>query len=146
MNSCQYGDGMAGRSSGFREKEHTADWELEIWAPDLPGLLLEAARGMYWLMGARLEPGDRLMRTIEFSGDDAESCLVSFLHELIYLCESEEAGFDSVAITMVGNHGRAELGGARLAIRGKEIKAVTYHNLAVRQTSNGLEATLVFDV
>jgi SHS2 domain-containing protein len=28
----------------------------------------------------------------------------------------------------------------------KEIKAVTYHNLAVRQTRNGFEAHIVFDV
>ncbi len=50
---------MATPYSGFREKDHTADWELEVWAPDLPGLLVEAARGMYWLMGARLEHGQR---------------------------------------------------------------------------------------
>jgi len=24
---------------GYREVEHTADWELEVWAADLPGLL-----------------------------------------------------------------------------------------------------------
>ena len=50
---------MAKQSSGFREKEHTADWELDVWAPDLPALLEQAARGMYWLMGARLEEGAR---------------------------------------------------------------------------------------
>ena len=57
---------MAGDPSGFREREHTADWELEVWAPDLPGLLVQAARGMYWLMGARLQEGVRLQRTLEF--------------------------------------------------------------------------------
>jgi SHS2 domain-containing protein len=40
----------------------------------------------------------------------------------------------------------AELDGAPLARIDKEIKAVTYHNLAVRQTERGLEARVVFDV
>ena len=137
---------MAGQSSGFREKEHTADWELEVWSPDLPGLLVEAARGMYWLMGARLEHDQRQRRSIAFYGDDNESRLVSFLQELLHLCETEGLGFDQFAITMDGNHGRAELSGAPLIHLGKEIKAVTYHNLAVHETSKGLQATLVFDV
>ena len=137
---------MACQPSGFREKEHTADWELEVWSPDLPGLLEEAARGMYWLMGARLEEGIRLQRNIEFYGVDNESRLVRFLQELLYLCDSQNVGFDQVEITIDGQRGRAELSGAPLAHLGKEIKAVTYHNLAVRETSRGLEATLVFDV
>ena len=33
-------------SAGYREIEHTADWELEVWAPDLAALLEQAARGM----------------------------------------------------------------------------------------------------
>ena len=48
---------MPTQPAGFREKEHTADWELDVWAPDLPALLDQAARGMYWLMGAQLEEG-----------------------------------------------------------------------------------------
>jgi SHS2 domain-containing protein len=137
---------MAAPYSGFREKDHTADWELEVWAPDLPGLLVEAARGMYWLMGARLEQGNRLQRTVQFPADDDESCLVGFLQELLYLCETERLGFDRFEITLDGTLGRAELSGARLAHLGKEIKAVTYHNLAVRETGTGYQATLVFDV
>ena len=34
--------------------EHTADWELEVWAEDLSGLLEEAAGGMYELMGVEV--------------------------------------------------------------------------------------------
>ncbi len=88
----------------------------------------------------------RQQRSIAFYGEDNESRLVSFLQELLYLCETEGLGFDQFAITVDGNHGRAELSGAPLIHLGKEIKAVTYHNLAVHETSKGLQATLVFDV
>ena len=137
---------MAGQASGFREKEHIADWELDVWAPDLPGLLVQAARGMYWLMGARLQDGARLQRTLEFSGVDAESLLVGFLQELLYLSDSEGLGFDQFKVTIEGERGRAELSGAPIVHLGKEIKAVTYHNLAVHKIEAGLEATVVFDV
>jgi SHS2 domain-containing protein len=137
---------MSDQASGFREKEHTADWELEIWAPDLPGLLVEAARGMYWLMGARLEEGVYAQRSIEFSGADDESRLVAFLQELLYLTDSEGLAFDRFEVTILGEGGLAELSGAPHVHLAKEIKAVTYHNLAVRKTSAGLEAIVVFDV
>jgi SHS2 domain-containing protein len=137
---------MPGEPSGFREKEHRADWELEVWAPDLPELLVQAALGMYWLMDARLEGGSRHPLLLEFSGVDEESQLVGFLQELLYLTDSKGLAFDRFAVTIDGEHGRAELSSAPLAYRAKEIKAVTYHNLEVRQTPAGLETTLVFDV
>jgi SHS2 domain-containing protein len=137
---------MPNQAAGFREKEHTADWELEVWAPDLPELLVQAARGMYWLMGARLEEGVRAGRSVQFSGADDESRLVGFLQELLYLTGSEGLAFDCFEVTLEAEGGRAVLGGAPLAGMGKEIKAVTYHNLAVRKTPAGLKATIVFDV
>jgi SHS2 domain-containing protein len=40
----------------------------------------------------------------------------------------------------------AEVEGAPVAAIARDIKAVTYHNLVVRETERGLEATIVFDV
>jgi SHS2 domain-containing protein len=36
--------------------------------------------------------------------------------------------------------------GGHLVEQRKEIKAVTYHNLSIRETERGLEAEIVFDV
>jgi hypothetical protein len=47
---------------GFREHAHTADWELEVWAPDLATLFVQAALGMYALSGVILQPGRRLRK------------------------------------------------------------------------------------
>ncbi len=62
--------------SGYKEIEHTADWELEVWAPDLLGLLEQAARGMYALSGTCLAPGTRLRRSLSLPANDPESLLV----------------------------------------------------------------------
>jgi len=137
---------MSAQSSGFKEIEHTADWELEIWAPDLAQLLTQAARGMYWLMGARLQDAPRVQREIKFNGVDAESLLVSFLQELLYLFEGEGLGFDQFELSIEDGQGSARLVGAPLESVNKEIKAVTYHNLSIREGRRGLEARLVFDV
>ncbi len=132
--------------AGYREREHTADWALEVWAPDLAGLLEQAARGMYALAGARLADEERQVRRLELHAADAESLLVNFLGELLYLGEAEGLGFEGYALRLEGFHLQAELSGRRLAGLAKEIKAVTYHNLAVRQTESGLETCIVFDV
>jgi SHS2 domain-containing protein len=50
---------------GFQEIAHTADWELEVWAPDLCTLLEQAAQGMYHLCEAKLSNQPRLSRKIE---------------------------------------------------------------------------------
>ncbi|HEX7975385.1 MAG TPA: archease [Anaerolineales bacterium] len=133
-------------SAGYREIEHTADWELEVWAPDMQMLFELAARGMYSLAAARLQAGPRLIRSLELTGRDPEMMLVSFLGELLFLGVQEGIGFDAFDLQF-GEHAlHARLGGAPLESQDKEIKAVTYHNLAIRKTARGLEVRIVFDV
>lgn len=137
---------MTGQTSGFIEVEHTADWALKVWAPNLSELFALSARGMYWLMETSLQPGPSTERTIELEAEDIEILLVSFLSELLYFGESEGLGFDSFQVTVTGSRLSALARGAPVAEQKKEIKAVTYHNLAVQQTAQGLTVTIVFDV
>ena len=60
------------KEAGYREHEHTADWELEVWAPGFPGLLKQAAEGMYALAQTTLETSPRTSRTITINAPDAE--------------------------------------------------------------------------
>ncbi len=132
--------------AGFCEIEHTADWELKVWAQDLPGLLEQSARGMYSLMGLSLESSPRQDCKINIEAVDRETTLVNFLNELLFIAESQSIGFDEFQFEVEGLTLTANLRGTRIATLGKEIKAVTYHNLEVQNTSSGLIANLVFDV
>ena len=132
--------------SGYREVSHTADWELEVWAPDLCSLLEQAAFGMYHLAGARLSSSPRRIRRIELSFHDPEMLLIDFLTELVYLIESEGLAYDEFELQLEGDQFIAEITGAPLASLTKEVKAVTYHNLIIHATDRGLEANIVFDV
>jgi SHS2 domain-containing protein len=137
---------MEHTSAGFREIEHTADWQINVWAPDLTGLLEQAARGLYSLAGARLEEGPRRLRVLEIKGEDAETLLVRFLSELLYIAEQENLGFDEYDFNLRDKTLTAQLSGAQLASWSKEIKAVTYHNIKVQSSPQGLEVNIVFDV
>ena len=132
--------------SGYLEIEHTADWELKIWAPNLYGLLEQAAIGMYALSGAKLADGPRIERSFKMQFLDPESLLVEFLSELLYFVESEKLAFSHFALQIIDDSLQANLIGAPLAHLDKEIKAVTYHNLLSKQTDRGLETRIVFDV
>jgi SHS2 domain-containing protein len=132
--------------SGFREISHTADWALQVWAPDLTGLLVQAAQGMFSLMEIQIDPRFTFEKEIKVTAEDAESLLVSFLSELLFLCEMDGLGFNQFNVKNDGLELTAIATGAKIVSQRKEIKAVTYHNLEIRSTETGLEAVIVFDV
>ena len=133
-------------ASGYREVEHTADWELHVWAEDLPALLETAARGMYALSGTRLAPGPRVSREFEIPFTDRETLLVDFLSELLFYGEDGGLAFDACDLQFDGSTLKVRAEGAPIQSQDKEIKAVTYHRLQIRSTGRGLEANIVFDV
>lgn len=137
---------MEEQISGHRELEHTADWEIEVWAPDLAGLFEEAARGMYALSGARLDVRKPESRTIVVSAIEPEVLLVMFLEELLYFGELENLGFDKFELRLEDGELSVKLEGGSLVSLEKEIKAVTYHNLQIRESGRGIKVNIVFDV
>lgn len=132
---------------GFEEVEHTADWAYRFWAPDRPNLFIQAARGMYALVDAEFADSPEAIRTVQLQAVDYESLLVLWLNELLYFREAENLGFDRIQITHLDpNALEATLTGSAIAQWKKDIKAATYHNLAIVSTDAGFEATIVLDV
>jgi SHS2 domain-containing protein len=132
--------------SGHEERPHTADWALYVWGPDFLALLNEAAIGMFDLIGGHLKEDSRQSRHLSLIEPDRETLLVSFLSELVFLNESEQLGFDRFQLSLRGLELEVDLEGSIIVGQAKQIKAVTYHNLEISNTSMGLETTIVFDV
>jgi len=143
MKSCA---GEYNRIMGFEEISHTADWSVRVWAQDLPSLFVEAARAMNSLAGTVPGTGARLKRTFKAEAPDPESLLVAFLSELVYYQEQENLTFDTFDLRVTGEWLKAEMDGSQIASVDKAIKAVTYHNLKIEKTKDGIETTIVFDV
>ena len=131
---------------GSREIAHTADWELEAWAPDLAGLIEQAAMGMSALCGAVLASDSRLMETLEVLGEDSESLLVGFLSELLYIQENRNIGFEKLSVSISGGKLTARVVFRDLVSIQKEIKAVTWHNLKIAAHEGVSRVRIVFDV
>ncbi len=134
--------------AAFEEVEHTADWALRVHGSDLRTLLINAARGMNHLLVA--DPG-RIPQSIEarfeLEAYDAESLLVTWLNELAFLAEVEGLVFTEFNLTNVSSTSlQAVVRGDTVAHLQKHIKAVTFHDLEIVKTEDGLAATVVFDV
>jgi len=135
-------------AKGYMEIEHTADCALRIFGSNLRELLVNAACGMTGMMGPmRPESLQSIERCFELEALDAESLLVEWLGELAYLAESELLVFDDFRMHAVSaTRLKAVARGYHAAALEKCIKAVTFHNLKIIQTDEGLETTVVFDV
>lgn len=138
----------------YRFVEHTADVGVELEASSYEGLLSE---GLLALTDTLTEV-ERVSLEIELSVDlrapSREDLLVGWLNELVYLFDSKSVLLRQSDIG-VGKEGgdwrlRATVGGElydpeRHRIK-TLIKAVTYHQLAVRSSTSGWQARVVFDI
>jgi len=133
---------------GFEEVEHTADEALRIFGTNLADLFLSAAAGLTHLLAVDVsEISTEIEKSFELDAIDAESLLVEWLGELAYWAESEMLVFKKFRIQKATDtYLQAKVFGGKASMLAKHIKAVTYHNLKIQKTSNGLEATIVFDV
>jgi SHS2 domain-containing protein len=134
------------KQTGFQEIEHTADWEIKVWAPDLQSLLKSAAKGMYQLSNTVLAEGPRVVRDFEICFDDQESLLVDFLSELLFLGEQQRVAFDDYLFEFLDQVIKVQVCGAPIDQQAKEIKAVTYHGMKILEKEGSLEVNIVFDV
>jgi SHS2 domain-containing protein len=133
---------------GFKEIEHTADHALKVYGKNIEELFISAAQGMTSLMVAdKSGVSGEIAKEIKLETIDTESLLVEWLSELAYWAEAEMLVFSKYKIhTITATAIDARATGARVIALEKLIKAVTYHNLKIKKTNRGVEATIVFDV
>lgn len=130
---------------------HTADVGAEVEAPDLPALFAEAALALRHLLVEEGEVRPAVERTVEVGGADLPELLVNWLTELIFLVETEGLVFGDFSFETLGEGrlsatARGEpLDEARHAL-GREVKAVTYHEIEVEPTPEGWRARVLFDL
>lgn len=140
---------MKNHPGGFQEIQHTADLEIKVNAFSLPDLFWHAARGMYHL--AKLtpveNPSESSPRKIELDAHDTESLLISFLNELLFFLEDERLLFPHPSVEIKdGTHLEGKLKGVPVLEQHREIKAVTFHRVNIRQEDGQLTVNIVFDI
>ncbi len=131
----------------FEEIEHTADLAIRVWGGDLAELFANAAYGLACQLADPAGVEQTVERSIELEAYDAETLLVAWLGELLYLNERDAlvfTGFDVRELTPTRL--RAVVRGGAVEGQHGHIKAVTFNELEITPTGAGYEVTVVFDV
>ena len=131
---------------GFEEIDHTADLALRVWGEDFYGLLEQAANGLYELLDVKIIKDASLEHSFSIEKETREVMLVDFLNELLYLCEEQEMMFQNFSFTRDGEMLNILAEGRRAVSIGRNIKAVTFHELEIKEEQNWLTTTITFDV
>jgi SHS2 domain-containing protein len=133
----------------FEILEHTADIGIRARGSSLEELFESAAWGMAEILGAASQGGDGQAVAVRVEGSDREALLVAWLDEVMFHLEHSGARLANLDVRAL----REGVVDADLILvedgpppDGTELKAATYHQLAIRQTDGGYEATVYFDV
>jgi SHS2 domain-containing protein len=138
-------------STSFEPIEHTADVGYRLRAPTLAELFAVSGRALFDAIAELDSIQPKFERKVEAQAGDIEALLVAWLSELNYRCLTEfelygEFLIEEISSTIVRGTVRGEkIDSSRHVIK-TEIKAVTYHELYVRQAQGSWEAQVIFDV
>ena len=137
-------------ASLFREFEHTGDVGIELTADTRAELFRRAAIALASLLVQRADVAATEQREVTTSADTDADLLHDLLAELLNLFSIEGFIWSDASVEEVDRSLRVTLCGERFdpgrhEFRG-EIKAVTYHQLEVTDSSDGWHARVIFDV
>ncbi len=131
----------------YEQLEHTADLALRVYGQDLGEVFANAAFAMFSQLADIKHVQRKVQRQVSVEGTDYESLLVNWLNELLYLHETEGEVYSAFDIQQLSP------GRLQATVHGEPsrevytiVKAATYHDLTISQTSDGYTASLVFDV
>ena len=128
--------------------EHTGDVKIRVFGETPDGLFQNALLAMNEILKPKIKGQSSKVRNIEIKSTDLNALLVDFLSEINYLRQVNREVYDKVKFTKFSAvKVEAELNGRKVEEFGEDIKAVTFHELDVRQGPEGIwETVIVFDV
>jgi SHS2 domain-containing protein len=134
-----------------RDIEHTADAGFEVEAPTLGELFERAALAMLGVMADLTTVDARERITLAVTADGLTELLHDFLSRLLVHLEVDGFLACELSIGAVDDrHLAATAGGERVDPSRHRlyggVKAVTYHQLEVRETDHGWWARVILDV
>ncbi len=129
--------------------EHKADLRIKVFGRTEKELFQNALLGMAESMKPETrKSAEKMKRKIEIKSLDVAALLVDFLSEVLYQSQVNKEVYNEVRfINFSDRELAAEISGQKVERFGEDIKAVTHHNLEIKQTTDKTwEATIIFDV
>ncbi|MCC7291648.1 MAG: archease [Phycisphaerales bacterium] len=124
---------------------------LRIWAPSPAQLIPPAAEAFYAAIGNLHGGPVSEMANLEFQGGDAETLLRDYLTRLLVefernrriLTQPAAVQFDGQVLRVAGEWAVLDEAASECL---REVKAVTYHELSIREVAGGVEARVIVDI
>jgi len=135
----------------FEILDHTADIGIIVQGTDLKLLFQNAGEAFFHLITDLKKVRLRTERKIEIGGESLERLMVDWLSELLYLHDVENLLFKRFNVESVGEEGlkakvRGEVFQEEVHVIKTGVKAVTYHQIEVREEKEGWRARIIFDL
>lgn len=136
----------------FEYIEHTADAGMIVRGDSLHSLFTNAAQGLFEMIAVVDSIDETSVIDIQLQSESVEMLLVAWLDELVFKHETADMFFKRVDISSISQSTLiAKVFGEPTDfskhIVYTEIKAVTYHQLYVKQNTKGnWEAQVIFDL
>ena len=142
---------MTEDSGGYEFFDHTADVGIRAHGPTLAELFIAMAQGLTELIAedSRLEP--KQARLVQLEAKSTESLLLAWLKELLFWFSSDKFlparyELDEVTPTTLRGRVRGETFDPARHAQGREVKAITRHQLQVRQHDGLWRGQVIVDV
>jgi len=139
----------------YQQIDHTADLALRVTGKNLEDLFRTASEGWRQLVVGNFDPKSSEQRKMELKAESLEELLVECLSELNYLLMGKHWLFNrymklKIRIDKSAFILNALFEGENFSENDhpieNEIKAVTFHQLQIREGPQGYETTIVFDI
>ena len=142
---------MNRKSSFYSLFSHTADLGMSVTGHSCEDLFRKAGLAILELLVVNKEPRIEQKLNISLSGNDLPDLMVNWLSELLYLFEGERLVVTEIFINEINNHSlTSTLSAMKFDSRCneilREIKAVTYHQIEVKEKNNIWETRVIFDL
>jgi len=131
--------------------EHTADLGIEVWGSDLKDLFAHSAQAMYELIAELDLVTATDVFEVRIEAQDRDELLRNWLSELLYYFNVEDMLLGDFIITELDDThivstAKGEKADPQRHNLKREIKAVTFHNLNIKEKDNKLTTDIIFDV
>ena len=135
---------------GFEFLEHTADLRFRAWGGSLDECFENSARAMWSAVIGPDTVSAETEKKMELEADSVEVLLHDFLSELLFLFETEGLVFKDFDVSIQDKRLSAVAKGERFDHKKHkietEIKAVTYHEMLIKEENGEWSATVLCDI
>lgn len=142
---------MIGKREKFRFIDHTADVGVLVYGKSLPELFQHAAESFFSILTEPENIKEVKLRSFSLDAMGLEELLVAWLNEFLYLFDTQSLLFRRFEIEQINNvHLIATAWGERYE-EGRHhikrvIKAITFHQLEIREKGGIWETQIIFDL